>query len=92
LTFFLKKKLEDKKRIINPVTGTSQAEFFTFLDLAAGSGVIDVQAASGETPLLLACRSFATDQKHDIIKALLKRGANTNIVVSKIQIIRVEIS
>jgi ankyrin repeat protein len=73
--------LEKKLRRSN-ANDDAAADLDQFFALAAASGVIDVQAVSGETPLLLACRSFTAERKRDVVRQLLTHGANPNIVVS----------
>ncbi len=55
------------------------------LTLIESDGVLDVQATSGETPLLLACRSMTAERREDIVCRLLKHGANPNVPVSFLQ-------
>jgi ankyrin repeat protein len=76
----LEKKLRDQGN--NNALDTATADLDKFFALASASGVIDVQAVSGETPLLLACRSFTAERKRDVVRQLLTHGANPNIVVS----------
>ena len=76
----LEKKLRDQGN--NNALDTATADLDKFFALASASGVIDVQAVSSETPLLLACRSFTAERKRDVVRRLLTHGANPNIVVS----------